>query len=69
MWIVYAVWPLASGVVLLWSVWNIIKRTGAWRWLAIAELIVHGGYRTIDLARFGYERIRRKEPLFELNIF
>ena len=36
---------------------------------AIAELIVHGGYRTIDLARFGYERIRRKEPLFELNIF
>ncbi len=36
---------------------------------AIAELIVHGGYRAIDLACFGYERIRRKEPLFELNIF
>lgn len=36
---------------------------------AIAELIVHGGYRAIDLMRFGYGRIRRKEPLFELNIF
>ncbi len=36
---------------------------------AIAELIVHGGFRSIDLARFGYGRIRRNEPLFELNIF
>ena len=25
----------------------------------IAELIMHGGYRTIDLKRFGYERVRR----------
>ena len=35
---------------------------------AIAELIVHGGYRTIDLRRFGYERIARNEPLFEKNV-
>ena len=35
---------------------------------AIAELIVHGGYRTIDLTRLGYERIARGEPLFERNV-
>lgn len=35
---------------------------------ALAELIVHGRYRTIDLTRFGYERIQRREPLLELNI-
>ena len=36
---------------------------------AIAELICFGDYRTIDLARMGYERLQRKEPLFEKNIF
>ena len=36
---------------------------------AIAELIIHGGFRTIDLTRMGYERLLRKEPLFEKNIF
>jgi FAD-dependent oxidoreductase domain-containing protein 1 len=36
---------------------------------AIAELICHGEYRTMDLSRLGYERIQRKEPLFEKNIF
>jgi FAD-dependent oxidoreductase domain-containing protein 1 len=35
---------------------------------AIAELIMHGTYRTINLARFGYERIARNEPLFEKNV-
>ncbi|MCB1377081.1 MAG: FAD-binding oxidoreductase [Alphaproteobacteria bacterium] len=35
---------------------------------AIAELIVHGATRTIDLARFGYERVLRNEPLFEKNV-
>jgi FAD-dependent oxidoreductase domain-containing protein 1 len=35
---------------------------------AIAELIMHGTYRTIDLTRFGYERIARQEPLFEKNV-
>lgn len=36
---------------------------------AIAELICHGEYRTMDLSRLGYERIQRGEPLFEKNIF
>ncbi len=36
---------------------------------AIAELIVHGAYRTIDLSRFGYERVLRNAPLFEKNVF
>ena len=35
---------------------------------AIAELIVHRRFRTIDLARMGYERIVRGEPYHELNI-
>ena len=35
---------------------------------AVSELIVHGGFRTIDLARFGYERIAAGEPLFEKNV-
>jgi FAD-dependent oxidoreductase domain-containing protein 1 len=35
---------------------------------ALAELIVHGHYRTIDLKRFGYERIAKGEPLVELNV-
>ena len=35
---------------------------------AIAELIVHGTYRTIDLARLGYDRVARDEPLFEKNV-
>ncbi len=35
---------------------------------AIAELIVHGGYRAIDLTRFGYERIASNAPLFEHNV-
>ena len=35
---------------------------------AIAELILHGAYRTIDLERFGFARIARKAPLFERNV-
>lgn len=35
---------------------------------AIAEHIVHGGYRTIDCAPFGYERIRDGKPFRELNV-
>jgi sarcosine oxidase len=35
---------------------------------AIAELIVHGAFRTIDLTRFGYARIIDKRPLTEQNV-
>ena len=35
---------------------------------ATAELIAHGAYRSIDLRRFGYERILRGEPIIELNV-
>ncbi len=35
---------------------------------AIAELILHGSYRTIDLGRFSYDRVTRNEPLPELNV-
>jgi FAD-dependent oxidoreductase domain-containing protein 1 len=35
---------------------------------AIAELIVHAGYRTIDCSAFGYERIRENRPYRELNV-
>jgi FAD-dependent oxidoreductase domain-containing protein 1 len=35
---------------------------------AIAELLLHGRFQTIDLQRFGYERVAQKRPLFELNV-
>lgn len=35
---------------------------------AIAELIVHGEFKTIDLTRFGYARIIDKRPLTEQNV-
>jgi sarcosine oxidase len=35
---------------------------------ALAELIVHNRYKAIDLTRFGFERVLRKEPLFERNV-
>ncbi len=35
---------------------------------AIAELIVHGGYRSIDLKRFGYGRIAAGHALPEANV-
>lgn len=35
---------------------------------AIAELIVHGGYRSLNLSPFRYERISAGEPIRELNV-
>ena len=35
---------------------------------AIMECIVYGGYQTINLERFGFERILGKAPLYESNI-
>lgn len=35
---------------------------------AIAELILDGRFTTIDLTRFGVERILQKRPLFELTV-
>lgn len=35
---------------------------------AVAELLVHGSYRTLDLLPFGYERISAGHPIRELNV-
>jgi sarcosine oxidase len=35
---------------------------------AIAELILTGGFRTIDLSRFGYARVAAKAPVLERGI-
>ena len=34
----------------------------------VAELIVHGAYRTLDLSPLGFERIAAKRPLTERNV-
>ncbi len=36
---------------------------------AIAELAIHGRYRTIDVSALGYERVARGEPLAESNVY
>ena len=35
---------------------------------AVAEIILHGGYKTLDLSALGFDRILRGEPLSEANI-
>jgi hypothetical protein len=34
----------------------------------LAELILHGGYRTLDLSALGFERLVRGEALTERNV-
>lgn len=36
--------------------------------LGIAELIVHGEYRTLDLRALSYDRLVRQEPMQEINV-
>lgn len=35
---------------------------------AVMELLLEGKYQTIDLSRFGFERVIRNHPIFEQNI-
>ena len=35
---------------------------------ALSELVLNGGYQTIDLTRFSYDRVKRNEPLLEMGI-
>ena len=35
---------------------------------ALAELVVHGGYRSVDCSAFGYERIPERRAFRELNV-
>jgi len=35
---------------------------------AVAELIAYGAYRSLDLRRFGYERVLKNLPILELNV-
>jgi sarcosine oxidase len=35
---------------------------------ALSELILQGAFKTIDLRRFGYERVTKNQPLAELNV-
>jgi len=36
---------------------------------AVAELIRFGGYRTLDLKPFGYERVRDNRPMPESVVY
>ncbi len=36
---------------------------------AVAELLVHGGYRSIDLSRLGFDRVTRGAPILEANVY
>ena len=36
---------------------------------ALSELIQFGTYRTLDLSRFGYERVLENKPLLETNCY
>ncbi len=35
---------------------------------AISELVIYGAYRSLDLTRFGFDRIGRNDPIPEINV-
>ena len=35
---------------------------------ALSELVTFGGFRTLDLQAFGWDRVLKNQPLFEINI-
>ena len=35
---------------------------------ALSELVTYGGFRTLDLRAFGWDRVLKNQPLFEINI-
>jgi glycine/D-amino acid oxidase-like deaminating enzyme len=35
---------------------------------ALSELVVHGGYRSLDLSRLGWARVLQQQPLREINV-
>ena len=35
---------------------------------ALTELVVHGGFQSLDLSRLGWARVLRQQPLYELNV-
>lgn len=36
---------------------------------ALAELVIHGGYRSLDLTRFSYDRVLKNDPIVEANVW
>jgi glycine/D-amino acid oxidase-like deaminating enzyme len=36
---------------------------------AVAELVVHGGYRSLDLTPLGFDRIARNAPIVEATVY
>jgi hypothetical protein len=34
----------------------------------LSELVLHGGFRTLDLSRLGWERVLQNRPLRESNV-
>lgn len=35
---------------------------------AVAELLLDGGFQTIDLTRLGFDRLLLQKPMYEVNI-
>jgi glycine/D-amino acid oxidase-like deaminating enzyme len=35
---------------------------------ALSELVTYGGYQTLDLKAFGWDRVLQNQPLFEINV-